>query len=253
MTLLALAPVLLSAAAHAGGEQVLTYDLVLGGKRVGTRELTIRHFPPEEGISGASRMISSWTDLTAQVAGQTVTFQGRATIRATDARLSYSSVFDQNGDRVSVQGRQTPDGGWALTRVDAKGSQDIDYRRSEASISTFHLLDPSLRNAASEATRATVLIAETGTMASGPSRLERESEVKVGGQVVPVSRWTWDPPGGRMDVAWSTDGVPVQYSLQFLGQRLVATLTELPESDWGGVQVQTFQVSSGGSVLEEEL
>jgi hypothetical protein len=252
LTLLALAPVLLATAAFAGGEQTLTYDLVLGGRKVGTRELVVRHFPPEDDL-GPSRMITSWTDLSAQVGGQTVTFQGRATIRATDARLSYSSIFDQNGERVSVQGRQTPDGGWTLTRADRSGTQELTYRRTEAEISTFHLLDPTLRNAASESGRATVLVAETGTVAAGPAQVDPNAEVTIAGRVVPVTRWAWDPPAGRMEVAWSPDGVPVQYTLQFLGQTLTATLDAVPESDWGGVQVQTFQATSGGTVLEEDL
>lgn len=250
MTLLAL---LALAAPALAGEQVLTYDLVLSGQTVGTRTLTIKHLPEEPGISGASRLLESWTDLEATVAGRTVRFQGRASIRATETRISYTSIFDQDGTRVQVQGRQDSEGGWVLTRREKGTAQEITYRRSEVDLSTFHLLDPSLRRAASESATTDVLIAETGVVVSGPSRDLGEDTVQLGELAVPVTRWAWDPIGGAMEVAWTQDGLPVQYSMQFLGQRLTATARELPTSDWGSMQVRTFQTTSGGSVMEEEL
>jgi hypothetical protein len=250
--MLATALVLLISAAHAG-EQKLVYDLVLGGKKVGKRELTVRHLPPEEGVTGASRLIESWTELDATVAGQHVVFQGRASIRATDSRLSYNSIFDQNGDRVEVQGRQSSDGSWTITRADSAGVHEQVLRRSEVDLSTFHLLDPKLHELAEEAATANILIAETGTIAQGPARQLGEDTVQISGEGIPVTRWEWDPTGGRMEVAWTMDGLPIQYSLKFLGQRLTATARAVPQSNWGSVDVQTFQTSSGGAVLEEEL
>lgn len=250
MTLLAL---LVLATPALAGEQALTYDLALGGKTVGTRTLTIKHLPEEPGVSGASRMLESWTDLEATVAGRTVRFQGRASIRATETRLSYSSTFDQDGTRVQVQGRQDSDGGWSLTRREKGTAQEITHRRSEVDLSTFHLLDPSLRRAATESASADVLIAETGVVVSGPARDLGEDTLTLGGLAVPVTRWAWDPVGGAMEAAWTQDGLLVQYSVEFLGQRLVATARELPSSDWGGVEIRSFQSTSGGTVMEERL
>ena len=250
MTLLALLAFAVPALA---GEQVLTYDLVLAGQPVGTRTLTIRHLPEEPGVSGASRLLESWTELEATVAGRTVRFTGRASIRATEARLSYTSTFDQDGTRVQVQGRQDRDGAWQLTRQEKGSTQEITYRRSEVDLSTFHMLDPSLHREAVESASLDVLIAETGVVVSGPARDLGEDTVKLGDLDVPVRRWAWDPTAGGMEVAWTQDGLPVQYRLEFLGQRLTATARELPASDWGSVQVRTFQSASGGSVVEEDL
>jgi hypothetical protein len=250
LTLLAL---LALAAPALAGEQVLTYDLVLAGQTVGTRTLTIKHLPEEPGVSGASRLLESWTELEATVAGKSVKFTGRASMRATETRMSYTSTFDQDGTRVQVQGRQDSDGSWQLTRREKGTAQEISYRRSEVDLSTFDLLDPSLRKRAVESASTDVLIAETGVVVNGPARDLGEDTVRLGGLEVPVNRWAWDPTAGAMEVAWTQDGLPVQYSLQFLGQKLTATARELPPSDWGSVQVKTFQTTSGGSVLEEEL
>jgi len=250
LTLLALLALAVPALA---GEQVLTYDLVLAGQSVGTRTITIRHLPEEPGVSGASRLLESWTELEATVAGRTVRFTGRASIRATETRLSYTSTFDQDGTRVLVQGRQGRDGAWQLTRQEKGSTQEITYRRSEVDLSTFHMLDPSLHRAAVESASLDVLIAETGVVVSGPARDLGEDSVRLGDLDVPVRRWSWDPTAGGMEVAWTQDGLPVQYRLEFLGQGLTATARELPTSDWGSVQVQTFQSASGGSVLEEDL
>ena len=75
----------------------------------------------------------------------------------------------------------------------------------------------------------------------------------VEGKVTYQIRGLAELVGGAMEVAWTQDGLPVQYSMQFLGQRLTATARELPTSDWGSMQVRTFQTTSGGSVMEEEL
>lgn len=250
LTLLAL---LALAAPALAGEQTLTYDLVLAGQSVGTRTLTIRHLPEEPGVSGASRLLESWTELEATVAGRTVRFTGRASIRATETRLSYTSIFEQDGTRVQVQGRQASDGSWLLTRREKGSTQEITYRRSEVDLSTFHLLDPSLHRQAIESSSTDVLIAETGVVVNGPARDLGDDTVKLGDLDIPVRRWSWDPTAGGMEVAWTQEGLPVQYRLQFLGQSLTATARELPPSDWGSVEVQTFQSTSGGSVLEEEL
>ncbi|MEC8423431.1 MAG: hypothetical protein VX000_06615, partial [Myxococcota bacterium] len=167
------------------GEQVLTYDLLLGGEPVGTRTLTIKHLPEEPGVSGASRLLESWTDLEATVAGRTVRFQGRASIRATERRISYSSVFDQDGTRVEVQGRQDGEGAWTLTRREKGTAKEITYRRSEVDLSTFHLLDPSLRRAAGASDSADVLVAETGFVVGGAARAIGGGTVPRGGRPVP--------------------------------------------------------------------
>ncbi|MEC7949022.1 MAG: hypothetical protein VX265_15745, partial [Myxococcota bacterium] len=86
-----------------------------------------------------------------------------------------------------------------------------------------------------------------------PPRDMGEDTVQLGGLPVPVTRWAWSPEGGAMEVAWTQDGLPVQYSVQFFGQRLTATARELPTSDWGDMQISTFQATGGGAVMEEEL
>ena len=66
-------------------------DLVMDGQPVGSRTVTIRHIPPEEGIAGPSRMISSHMDLDVMVAGQRYALISRTSARAT-SRSALSSI-----------------------------------------------------------------------------------------------------------------------------------------------------------------
>ncbi|MEC8422967.1 MAG: hypothetical protein VX000_04270, partial [Myxococcota bacterium] len=95
--------------------------------------------------------------------------------------------------------------------------------------------------------------ADPGGGARPPPRDMGEDTVQLGGLPVPVTRWAWSPVGGALVVAWTQDGLPVQYSVLFFGQRLTATARELPTSDWGDMQISTFQATGGGAVMEEEL
>lgn len=231
-----------------GGEQTLTYDLTMDGKHIGQRELTLRYIQTS---TGEVRILETYTELNASAAGQTWTLKNRATLKA-GGTPGFTSNIEENGKLREVQGRMLPDRRWLVTVTEGGKTQTWTLRASEINLSSLDLLDPSRHALLLDNRTANVLVAETGGVLPGPVEDLGEGTLTIGGEEVPVHRAAWTPETGRMELAWSMDGLLLSYETQVLGRKLKAQVTEVPPPPTFGT-VETPALQSSGSVNEEAL
>jgi hypothetical protein len=246
-------PPLPSAVAPKVATQSLSYTLRIGDKVVGKREVKVRHVPGPTLESEETRIIESWIDVDAEIAGQQVKVRQRATARASGGRLSFTSVNDENGRVSEVQGKRLGDGRWLINIVDRTGARSFEYRKSQVDLCTLDLLDPELHRRLTDKSTARVLLVETGDVLEGPAKDLGESTLKVGATELPVTRATFTPTQGRLTMDWNLEGLLVAYEIGFMGQRMSATVTAPPDARvWGEVSVP-LRFGAGVEVGEDEL
>lgn len=241
---------LMSAAALASS-QSLTYTLSIDGAPVGERTVTIRTQAPdpEFGLHSESRIIESWTELTVPIGGRSVHYQSRASSRNTSGRTSFSASTALNGDVQEVQARMLEDGAWQITRVRPGELDTTTLRRTQVTLSSPDLVDPEAHSRLYDGASAMVLLAETGTVSAGAVDDLGLATLSVGGQQIEAHRYAWTPPEGRVLLAWSQDGLLLDYEVSFMGKRLRAALKQLPPPPSFG----EFEVGGMGGVKDEEL
>lgn len=233
--------------------QRIEYDLRLGDKVVGKREVTVRHVPGPGVEAPETRILESWTEIQAEVAGKLIKVRQRATARASGSRLQFTAVNDENGRISEVQGRRLADGRWLLTIIDSSGSRSFEYRKSQVDLCTLDLLDPELHRRLIDRPTARLLLVETGDVIEGPAKDLGEATLKVGGVELPVNRSTFTPSEGRLTMDWNLEGLLVAYEIGFLGQRLSAQVRTPPAPRvWGEVAVP-LRFGAGREVGEGEL
>ena len=233
--------------------QSLAYTLRIGDKVVGKREVNVRHVPGPMVESEETRIIESWIEVEAEIAGQQVKVRQRATARASGGRLSFTSVNDENGRVSEVQGKRLGDGRWLINIVDRTGGRSFEYRKSQVDLCTLDLLDPELHRRLTDKSTARVLLVETGDVLEGPAKDLGEATLKVGEVELPVTRATFTPPQGRLTMLWNLEGLLVSYEIGFMGQRMTATVNEPPDARvWGEVSVP-LRFGAGVDVGEGEL
>ena len=233
--------------------QRIVYDLRLGEKVVGKREVTVRHVPGPTRDAPETRILESWTDVQTEIAGRSVHVRQRATARANGTRLQFTAVNDENGRKTEVQGRRLSDGRWLITVIDSSGSRSFEYRKSQVDLCTLDLLDPELHRRLTDRPTARVLLVETGDVIEGPAKQLGEATVSVGGVELPVTRATFTPAEGRLTMDWNLEGLLVAYEIGFLGQRLQAKVKNPPAPRvWGEVAVP-LRFGGGRDVGENAL
>ena len=236
MSLLALLLTLLGLLSPArASEQKIVYDLILDGKIVGTRELSLTHIDPASPAEVEARLVRSWTSVDAPLGRDTVRYRSRGTARNTDERTSFTVVTEEGGVTLEVQGRQLSDGTWATSITTRGRREDRTHRRLEVDLCTFDLVDPVRARRLAGRPSANILLAETGQVVTGAVR-EARAAVTIGGQSVPVTRLTWSPPVGALSMAYTEDGLLVAYEAAFLGKTLQARARALPPPrDYGRI------------------
>lgn len=230
------------------GEQKLTYELTMDGKAIGQRTLTLRYL---QGSTGEVRILETYTEVSATVAGKSWTMKNRATLKA-GASPGFTSNIEENGALREVQGRMLPDRRWSVIVTEKGKSQTWTLRASEVSMSSLDLFDPVRHSLLLSGGPVNMLVAETGGIEPGPVEDLGEGTLTIGGQEIVVQRAAWTPSTGRMELAWSTDGLLVSYQTQVAGRTLEARLVELPPPPSFG-EVQTPALQTGGTVNEESL
>lgn len=249
--MVSLLPVLLGLVlpALADGEQSLLYDLQMDGQHIGTRHVTLRFLSAEDG--GEVRVIESYTELEAPIAGGTYAFANRATARVEAASTGFTSSVSDDGKVSEVQARQRSDGTWKVTVIEGREVKQATLPRGQVDLSSLQLLDPVGHRELTARSRASVLAAETGTVLSGPVEDLGEASLSIGGDTISVHRWAWTPTAGRVELAWSMDGVLVSYDSAFMGKALQARLREVPPSrTFGEIEAVAPVVED---VAEQEL
>ncbi|MCB9686405.1 MAG: hypothetical protein H6735_15290 [Alphaproteobacteria bacterium] len=207
------------------GDTTLAWDLTVKGVNVGSRELTVRTM---DGADGQSRILESFTDINGMVGPLKVRWRQRMTAHV-DARepAAFTSVVDQNGSLLEIQGRWTPTG-WQITSTTNGRSRSTDMPLSRVDLSTADLMDPGSRYPLSHYDEVRVLSAESGEVMVGPVEKLGVSEVTIDGQAIQVTGYAWTSPQGRSELMFSADGWLVKYSQQLLGIQVDAVLRDPP-------------------------
>jgi hypothetical protein len=226
---------LIQPASAAETTQSLSYDIVVNGAVVGSRDVSIRYLEPFTPGDAESRVIETWTELEARVGGWRAEVQNRSTGHITRSDSSFTSSLSLNGDVSEVQGRTLADGRWQLHGIFNRRLSNWELRRTEVDLSTLDLLDPIRSQQLTTLTQARVLSAETGQVMTGPVADLGEGVLIVGGQEVRVHRWSWTPQEGRFELAWSSDGMLLGWSAEIKGQTIQGRLKALPEPRSFGV------------------
>jgi hypothetical protein len=220
----------------ATADSQLVWTLSVKGQVVGSRQLTVKYL---EADGGTSRALESYTDIDGTIGPLKVHWRQRLSAHI-DARepASFTSVVDQNGQVVEVQGRWTPSK-WAITTTANGRSRASDLPLNRVDLSTADLMDPYTLLPLAHYSTAKILSAETGEVLEGPVENLGVSEIKVKGAPIQVTGYAWTSSQGRSEFYYSADGYLVKYKTQLLGVDLEAVLAEPPP---GGVD--DFPVAS---------
>jgi len=221
----------------------LVYDLSVSGSVVGTRKLTIKYVPDDQ---GTRRILESFTDIDGQVGPIRARFRQRMTAHIGPREpASFHSVVEENGRLMEIQGRWTPSA-WMLTTTADRRSRSVDLPLNRVHLSTADLMDPysqfGLDHLSGE---ARVLSAESGDVLQGPLEALGVEEIQIDNLPVQVTGYEWTSPQGTQSFWYSSDGFLVKFQTQLLGVTLDAILQDPPP---GGVD--DFPVAAGGAQVE---
>lgn len=225
-------------------EHRLVWDVTVGGRPVGTRELTVKYQSDGNGL-GMRRILETYTEIDASVGPAVVRFRQRMTAHASGrAPASFHSVVQQDGTVQEIQGRWTPSS-WAVTTTLGGRSRTVDLPLGSVDLSTADLLDPDTRFPLAHFDQLDLLSAETGEVLSGRVESLGSRTLRVGGEEVLARGYAWASPQGRSEFWYSADGFLVQFRMPLFGFDVAATLRRPPP---GGVD--DFPVSVRGAPVE---
>ncbi|MFT5680062.1 MAG: hypothetical protein ACI8RZ_000967 [Myxococcota bacterium] len=240
---------LTAGSAQAEDPRTVAFDLLMNGEVVGSREVTLRYIPPEEGVSEHEvRVTQTWTQIDADIAGWTFTVRNRTTSHATNFRSSFTSSVSVNGDLSEIQGRTTDNGRWKVSEIRSGKHNTRELRPSEVDLSTMDLLDPIRSQAISDLTDIHLLSAETGDVIDGVLEDLGEDDLTIGGRTVAIHRWGVDTNEGRLELAWDAEGLLLESSMVIRGQVIETRLKALPPPREYGA----FELSMDTPSIEEE-
>jgi hypothetical protein len=226
-------------------QTMLTWDLAVQGKPVGTRTVTIKYV--SDGVA-TRRIMESFTDVNGQVGPIRARYRQRMTAHiAPGEPASFHSVVEENGKLMEIQGRWTPSA-WAVTTTVDRKSRSTDLPLTRVDLSTADLMDPYTRVGLDGRKEARILSAETGDVQMGTVEPLGVEELKITGTPVQVTGWRWTGPQGVNTFWYSADGFLVKYQTQLLGIVLDAVLHDPPP---GGVD--DFPVAAGNGRSIEVL
>lgn len=241
-SLLALAPA--AWAGEALPPSTLTYDLALDGKPIGTRELTIRYLPRED---GERRVLESYTQAT--VLGQPLVCRSSGQSSARGA--TFTSSIDQAGALSQVQGIELPGGGWRLIVEDGAGVRETTLGRAQARLTCLDLLDPGRTALLAGGGELTLVLVETGDILTGTLDAGAIGTTKLAGQKVTVTRYTATGAAGTAKFDIDESGLLVKSELRWLGGTVTATARAVPPPRSYGV-IDTIDTLSPG-ISEDSL
>lgn len=197
------------AAAHAE-ESTMTYDLLLAGKDVGDRTVTVRHIARDD---GERRVLSVLTTVDTPAGAAKCRQSGQSSARGANFTTSL-----QVGEVVTeVQGIQAPSGSWQLVVADAAGVHDATLKASQVHFTSLDLFDPGRTRLLVDAGPVGLLLAETGALLEGELSAGEPTTVKVAGKALPGTRYTLTTPEGAAEFVVDAEGVLLRSRLTFLG------------------------------------
>lgn len=244
--MLALLALLSAAPAASAAENLeLTWDLLVDGRKLGERSLTVKELPAAQ---GTRRVLESTTTLDTAAVGVPYSFQQRLTAHAGELPASFHSVVRDGARAREIQGR-TDGMQWSLSIVEKGRTRAWDMGPTEVDLSTADLLDPGTRVPLARFERAKLLSVETGDVVSGEVKALGVAEVEIAGQKVPASGWAWTADTGESRFWYTSDGLLLKYETQLGNTKVEALLQRLPPL---GVDESPVQ-AGGAGVREEEI
>lgn len=211
--------------AFAGADvQRVTWDVLLDGHKVGTRNATVT---TERHGDESTRVIESFTSLNATVGPVSLVWRQRLTSVGERVPASFQSKLDENGEPRLVQvGWQAE--GWTVSLGDRRGTRTQVVAPYQVDLSTADLIDPGSRWRLDRFTHVKVLSAETGEIWEGSVESLGSTTLEIGDKPVTVDGWAWVSPEGRSTFWYSDDGWLVRYEMRVLGHNLEGVLTQAP-------------------------
>lgn len=212
-------------AAHAADEHTVTYQITVGSNPVGTRTLTVRTEPRDDGPDG--RFLEALTTISGSVGPVSLSWRQRLTGVATDVPASFHAVIDEGGAPREVQASWDPRG-WTVTTADTRRSRTDTIDAHRLDLSTVDLMDPGASVSLLRLDEVRILSAETGDIwASEVVRLGHD-RIDIAGTPVDVHGVAWSSPQGRSELWYDADGWLVRYTMRVLGYKVQGTLTAPP-------------------------
>ena len=215
------------------------YDLVLAGKPVGTRDVTVRWRARAEG--GTRTVVEVLTRGT--FAGTPVS--ARATGVSSRAGTSFTAATEQGASLWEVQARETADGAsWRRVVREAlpAGARGASTGRREDTVpgptvvTTLDLHDEVRGRALCRPGPVTLLVAETGEHMTGVAAEPVSVDVDVAGGSVPATRCEVRMDAGAASFAFDGGGTLLRADLRLFGVPLVIATREAPEQrSWGAI------------------
>lgn len=225
-------------------ELTMAYDLLLGGKDVGDRTVTVRYLPRDD---GERRVLSVLTTADTPAGPVKCRQSGQSSARGANFTTSL-----RVGDALSeVQGIEAPSGAWQLVVADAEGVHEATLSRAQVHFTSMDLFDPGRTRLLLDQGRVGLLLAETGALLEGELGPGEPTTVKVAGKALAGTRYTLTTAEGRAEFVVDADGVLLSSELSFLGGtfRTVAKTVPVPRT-YGTIDVVD---TPGAGTHEAEL
>jgi hypothetical protein len=224
--------------------QHITYDIALNGAAVGTRELTIRYLPRED---GERRVLEAWSDVT--IAGQHLAC--RTTGQSSARGATFTSAVEQQGNVAQVQGIALPGGGWRVTEADATGVHETTLGHAQVRLTSLDLLDPGRNGVLAGGGDILMLLVETGDVFTGAVDAGQPGTTKVAGQKVAVTRYSVQGKDGLATFDIDADGILVKSELHMAVGIFTAVARAVPPPRSYGTVDLVDPLSTG--VIEDQL
>ena len=233
-----------SARAEAPPPHRIVYDLALDGKPIGTRTLTVRYLPRED---GERRVLEVYTDAT--VIGQKLVV--RASGQSGPRGANFTSSVDQAGALSQVQGIELPTGGWRVTVADGAGVRESTYTKDEVRLTSLDLLDPGRTALLTGGGDLELLLVETGEVLVGALDAGQVGTTKVANQKIPVTRYTATGALGNAKFDIDANGLLLKSELRWLGGTVSAVARDVPPPRIYGT-IEGFEPLNSG-ITEDRL
>ncbi len=208
-----------------GETQQMVYDLVLGEASVGRRRVTVRYLPSD---GGEVRVLESYTELSVPLGRKSFLFVQRLSGMGAAGPSGFVATSREMGKPHEVQLTERLDG-WQVSLAEDGKIARWDVEKGSFDATSLTLVDPeSATEVLSSHARLRVLSAETGKVVEGTLKSLGPAKVVVAGTPVTVARWSWQLPGGAVELAYGPTGHLVSYNLRVGGRNVEATLREVP-------------------------
>jgi len=230
-----------------GETQEMVYDLILSGDSVGRRRVTVRYLP---GKAGEVRVIESYTELSVPLGKRSFGFVQRLSGMGAPGAAGFVATTREMGKPYEVQLTERLDG-WRVSLTENQRLAHWNLEKGAFDATSLTLVDPeAATEVLSDRSTLRVLSAETGKVVEGKLVALGAGSVAVAGTSVPVSRWAWELPSGRVELAYGPEGHLVAYNLLVGGKVVQARLQQVPEARSFGDNLDTPIMGPGIEATE---